>query len=195
MYQDIPEEMNVTLYQGDKNQGRGILGSKATGEPATHMGVSVAFAIRNALDAVKNEINPNNKEWYQLGMLLLTFSVVPCKYYVGIVSDFNFPCPALVSIYENDGSVAVTHGGIEMGQGINTKVAQVVASTLGLPSVDLISVKPLDTVTSINGQVTGGSMGSELFSNVSFIFWFEAFYMCLRLLLLLLLLVNARKRQ
>ena len=102
---------------------------------------------------------------------------------MGIVSDFNFPCPALISIYENDGSVAVTHGGIEMGQGMNTKVAQVVASTLGLPSVELISVKPLDTVTSINGQVTGGSMGSELFSSVSFISAVKSFRKILRYLL------------
>ena len=75
MYQDIPEEMNVTLYQGDRNQGRGILGSKATGEPAVHMGISVAFAIRHALDAVKQEISPNNKEWYQLGRLLFKFYI------------------------------------------------------------------------------------------------------------------------
>ena len=72
MYQDIPEEMNVTLYEGDRNEGRGILGSKATGEPATHMGVSVAFAIRNAIDAVKKDIDPGNMAWYQLSKFCLT---------------------------------------------------------------------------------------------------------------------------
>ena len=70
MYQDIPEELNVTLYEGDKNsnQERGVLGSKATGEPAVHMGISVAFAIRNALDSMRNEIGPGNYQWYPLGM-------------------------------------------------------------------------------------------------------------------------------
>ena len=46
------------------------------------------------------------------------------------------------------------------GQGINTKVAQVVARELG---VDLdIRVKPSNIFANVNGSVTGGGMGSEL---------------------------------
>ena len=71
MYQDIPEELNVTLYQGDRNEGRGVLGSKATGEPAVHMGVSVGLAIRHALTAVQAEVNPDRSDWFQLGMFAI----------------------------------------------------------------------------------------------------------------------------
>ena len=92
-------------------------------------------------------------------------SLVPCKYYVNL-NVLTLPYPVFLSIYENDGSVAVTHGGIEMGQGINTKVAQVVASALGLASASEVSVKPGDALTSANACITGGSMASELVCQV-----------------------------
>ena len=95
-------------------------------------------------------------------------SLVPCKYYVNL-HVMVLPWPILISIYENDGSVAITHGGIEMGQGINTKVAQVVASVLGLSSTNDVSVKPSDSLSSANGCVTGGSMASEMVCMVSVI--------------------------
>lgn len=76
--------------------------------------------------------------------------------------------PGYVAIYHSDGTVAVTHGGIECGQGINTKVAQVAAFALGVP-LDSISVKPMDNVSSANAALTGSSVTSEMACYVSII--------------------------
>lgn len=67
---------------------------------------------------------------------------------------------ALVSIYHGDGTVAITHGGIEMGQGINTKVAQVAAHILGI-DLNMINLKQSNSLTSANDVVSGGSQASE----------------------------------
>ncbi|XP_048577165.1 xanthine dehydrogenase/oxidase isoform X2 [Nematostella vectensis] len=67
----------------------------------------------------------------------------------------------LVTVYKADGTVAVTHGGIEMGQGINVKVAQVAARTLGIP-MEKVTIKQNTTHVSPNGSITGGSITSDL---------------------------------
>ena len=90
-------------------------------------------------------------------------SLVPIKYshnYFG--TKYNVQ----IAVYHDDGSVAVSHGGIEMGQGINTKVCQVVARELGV-AMDMVSVKMTNNLTNPNGSVTGGSMGSECNCSVS----------------------------
>lgn len=86
----------------------------------------------------------------------------PLSYY-GTISGY-------VAIYHSDGTVVVTHGGVECGQGINTKVAQVAAFALGVP-LDSINVKPMDNVSSANSALTGSSCTSEMSCYVSKYIW------------------------
>ena len=67
---------------------------------------------------------------------------------------------ALVHVY-GDGSVLVNHGGTEMGQGLNTKVAQVVAHELGV-GFDSVRVTATDTQKIANTSATAASTGSDL---------------------------------
>ena len=84
--------------------------------------------------------------------------MVPIKFRVPLKGA---PYTVLVSVYAEDGTVAISHGGVEIGQGINTKVAQVAAMTLGIPMV-MIQIKACSTLTSPNSIATGGSTTSEL---------------------------------
>ncbi|XHS78555.1 xanthine dehydrogenase molybdopterin binding subunit [Burkholderiaceae bacterium UC74_6] len=67
---------------------------------------------------------------------------------------------ALVHVY-TDGSVLVNHGGTEMGQGLNTKVAQVVAHELGVGQQH-VRVTATDTQRVANTSATAASTGSDL---------------------------------
>ncbi|KGM39294.1 aldehyde oxidase [Aquabacterium sp. NJ1] len=67
---------------------------------------------------------------------------------------------ALVHVY-SDGSILVNHGGTEMGQGLNTKVAQMVAHTLGVKP-ERVRVTATDTSKVANTSATAASTGSDL---------------------------------
>ena len=84
----------------------------------------------------------------------------PLKFGISFnVAHFN-QAGALVHVYA-DGSVLVNHGGTEMGQGLNTKVAQVVAHELGL-SLAHVRVTATDTHKVANTSATAASTGSDL---------------------------------
>ena len=72
---------------------------------------------------------------------------------------------SLVTIRHHDGSVTISHGGVEMGQGLHTKVAQVCAFELGIP-LEKISVKSTNNLVNPNCLFTGGSVVTELCSKV-----------------------------
>eukprot|EP00026_Physarum_polycephalum_P010731 Phypoly_transcript_10908.p1 GENE.Phypoly_transcript_10908~~Phypoly_transcript_10908.p1 ORF type:complete len:380 (+),score=54.01 Phypoly_transcript_10908:141-1142(+) len=68
----------------------------------------------------------------------------------------------LINVY-SDGTVNVNHGGIEIGQGVDTKVAQVIAYELGIPLSTIVVTTP-NTQVLPNQAATGGSVTSGLCS-------------------------------
>jgi xanthine dehydrogenase large subunit len=60
-----------------------------------------------------------------------------------------------------DGSVSVNHGGTEMGQGLNTKMAQVCADGLGI-SVEQVRVTATDSQKVPNASATSASSGADI---------------------------------
>jgi len=87
-------------------------------------------------------------------------ALTPVKFGIAFnVTHFN-QAGALVHIY-TDGSVLVNHGGTEMGQGINTKVCQVVAHELGIP-LSSVRASATDTSKVANTSATAASTGADL---------------------------------
>jgi len=87
-------------------------------------------------------------------------ALTPVKFGISFnVKHYN-QAGALVHVY-TDGSVLVNHGGTEMGQGLNTKVAQIVAGELG---IDLARVRTTaaDTSKVANTSATAASTGADL---------------------------------
>jgi xanthine dehydrogenase large subunit len=78
--------------------------------------------------------------------------------------SFNFTAfnqaGALVHVYK-DGSVLISHGGTEMGQGLHTKMMQVAATTLGVP-LSTVRLAPTRTDKVPNTSATAASSGADL---------------------------------
>ncbi len=87
-------------------------------------------------------------------------SLVPLKFGISFTATMLNQGGALVNIYQ-DGSVSVNHGGTEMGQGLNTKMAQVAADGLGI-AVNLVRVTASDTQKVPNASATAASSGADI---------------------------------
>ncbi len=87
-------------------------------------------------------------------------ALTPVKFGISFNATHLNQAGALVNIY-SDGSIIVNHGGTEMGQGLFTKVQQVVAEELGVvPS--RVRVSATDTSKVPNTSATAASSGSDL---------------------------------
>jgi xanthine dehydrogenase large subunit len=87
-------------------------------------------------------------------------AVSPVKFGISFTTKFLNQANALVNVY-TDGSVQVSTGGTEMGQGLSIKIRQLVADAFGLP-IDRVLVMPTSTEKNNNTSPTAASAGTDL---------------------------------
>ncbi len=138
------EERNVTPYQQriEDNVIHDIVARlESTSGYADRRKEIEAFNARNT--------------WQKRGIAL-----TPVKFGISFTATHLNQAGALVHVY-TDGSVHLNHGGTEMGQGLFTKVAQVVAQELQI-DIDRIKITASDTSKVPNASATAASSGSDL---------------------------------
>jgi xanthine dehydrogenase large subunit len=115
--------------------------------------VAAEAKYRERRDSVNafNKVNKRRKR----GLAL-----VPLKFGISFTATMLNQGGALLNIYM-DGSVSVNHGGTEMGQGLNTKMAQVCADGLGI-DLSYVRVTGTDTQKVPNASATSASSGADI---------------------------------
>ncbi|XP_029282570.1 xanthine dehydrogenase/oxidase isoform X2 [Cottoperca gobio] len=104
--------------------------------------------------AAVNLYNKQNR-WTKRGL-----AIVPTKFGISFTALFLNQAGALVHIYA-DGSVLLTHGGTEMGQGLHTKMVQIASRVLDIPC-SKIHISETSTNTVPNTSPTAASASSDL---------------------------------
>uniref|UniRef100_A0A8B9TAG9 xanthine dehydrogenase n=1 Tax=Anas platyrhynchos TaxID=8839 RepID=A0A8B9TAG9_ANAPL len=112
---------------------------------------------KSAYHSRKTAVEEFNKQnyWKKKGI-----AIVPMKFPFGLGTRYLSQAAALVHIY-TDGSVLLTHGGIELGQGIHTKMIQVASRELNIP-MSYIHFRETSTTTVPNACASVGSAGTDV---------------------------------
>ncbi|MCM2343452.1 MAG: xanthine dehydrogenase molybdopterin binding subunit [Alphaproteobacteria bacterium] len=87
-------------------------------------------------------------------------ALTPVKFGISFTLTMLNQAGALVHVYK-DGSIQINHGGTEMGQGLHTKVAQVVAEEFQV-DIDRVKITATSTGKVPNTSATAASSGSDL---------------------------------
>lgn len=112
---------------------------------------------RYDIEKIKKEIADFNhqNDLYKKGI-----SLMPVCFGISFTNTMMNQARALVHIY-SDGSVGVSTGAVEMGQGVNSKMIQVAAKTLGIPA-DKIKLESTNTTRVANTSPSAASSTADL---------------------------------
>jgi len=153
------EKLNVSAYEIQRvnliNDGDEFpYGQIAESEAATSWAQADAKFDFARLQKEADEFNRQNK-FIKKGVALM-----PICFGISFTKTPMNQARSLVHVY-TDGSVAVSTGAVEMGQGVNTKIAQVAARIFSLP-IDRVHVHTTNTLRIANTSPTAASAAADL---------------------------------
>ena len=167
-----PSEVRKRNFYGKKNRN------------ITHYGMKITDNIINEIfDDLKTKSNYKKryseiKKFNQKNKFKKKgIAITPVKFGISFTTIHLNQAGALVHVY-TDGSIHMNHGGIEMGQGTHTKIAQLVANSFGLPyekvqisstntsKVPNTSASAASSTTDLNGAATLNAV-SKIKSNLN----------------------------
>ncbi|GAL35281.1 xanthine dehydrogenase molybdenum binding subunit [Vibrio maritimus] len=150
-----PLEVRKANYYGE--EGRNVTHYYQTVEDNFLPEITEQLEQSSDYHARRKEIAEFNKN---SPILKKGLSITPVKFGISFTATFLNQAGALIHIY-TDGSIHLNHGGTEMGQGLNIKVAQIVAEEFQV-DVDRIQITATNTDKVPNTSPTAASSGADL---------------------------------
>lgn len=152
-----PLEIRKANFYGDRNDGRLLTPYHQEVEDNILPRLIGDLESSSDYQARREAVLQHNA---RSSMIKRGIALTPVKFGISFTATWYNQAGALIHIY-NDGSIHLNHGGTEMGQGLNTKVAQVVADAF---QVDFERIKITKTTTEKvpNTSATAASSGSDL---------------------------------
>jgi xanthine dehydrogenase large subunit len=114
-----------------------------------------AYRARRAEIDAWNGDRTRNPEGHPRGL-----SLTAVKFGISFTTRFLNQGNALVNLHR-DGTVQVSTGAVEMGQGVNARIATIVAEQFGLPT-DSVRMMPTSTEKNANTSPTAASTGTDI---------------------------------
>tara|TARA_B100000963_G_scaffold176047_1_gene153080 strand:- start:7921 stop:10221 length:2301 start_codon:yes stop_codon:yes gene_type:complete len=150
-----PAEVRKINFYGQKNRNTTHYGMKIKDNVINELfeNLKIKSNYKKRFQKIRqfNQINKFKKKG---------IAITPVKFGISFTTIHLNQAGALVHIY-TDGSIYMNHGGIEMGQGTHTKIAQLVSNSLGVP-YDKVKISSTNTSKVPNTSASAASSTTDL---------------------------------
>ena len=159
---------NISRHLGkDPSEIRKINFYKKNSRNITHYGMKIEDNVINEIFNKLLKKSNYKKRYSEIKKFNLKnkykkkgIAITPVKFGISFTTIHLNQAGALVHIY-TDGSVHLNHGGIEMGQGTHTKIAQLVSKSLGIP-YEKVQISSTNTSKVPNTSASAASSTTDL---------------------------------